>query len=96
MGNARNIAFWVVLFLLILALFQLFSGSGGTLQAQRVGYSDFVSAVDSQTVNSVVIDGEQVRYRTEDGRDFVTIMPSDAAINRMGRWVGPEPIGLQQ
>ena len=26
LGNARNIAFWVVLFLLVLTLFNLFSG----------------------------------------------------------------------
>ena len=31
MGNARNIAFWVVLFLLVLALFNLFSGGQTTV-----------------------------------------------------------------
>ena len=42
MGNARNIAFWVVLFLLILALFNLFSGGQSSLNARSVSYSDFV------------------------------------------------------
>ncbi|NVL01181.1 ATP-dependent zinc metalloprotease FtsH, partial [Ruegeria pomeroyi] len=83
MGNARNIAFWVVLFLLILALFNLFSGSGGTLQSQEKTYSEFVSAVDEGNVTKVILDGEQIRYRTSDGRDFVTIKPGDAEVTTL-------------
>ncbi|WP_425100446.1 ATP-dependent zinc metalloprotease FtsH [Tropicibacter sp. S64] len=83
MGNARNIAFWVVLFLLILALFNLFQGGGSTLQSREASYSDFVRAVDDNSVSNVVIDGEQVRFRTNDGQDFVTIKPEDAEVTKM-------------
>ena len=83
MGNARNIAFWVVLFLLILALFNLFSGGGTTLQSREVSYSDFVRAVESQSVSSVTVDGEQVRYSSNDGQDFVTIKPQDAELTNL-------------
>ncbi len=80
MGNLRNIAFWVVLFLLILALFNLFSGSGNTLQSKVISYSDFVQAVDDGTVSSVTLDGEQVLFRGSDGQDYVTIKPEDAEV----------------
>ena len=80
MGNARNIAFWVVLFLLILALFNLFSGSGTTLQSQNISYSEFVRAVESEQVSRATLDGEQIRYRSTDGRDYVTIKPEDAQV----------------
>ncbi|TDK48020.1 ATP-dependent zinc metalloprotease FtsH [Antarcticimicrobium luteum] len=80
MGNARNIAFWVVLFLLILALFNLFSGSGSTLQSREITFSDFVSAVKNEEVSQVTLDGEQVRFRGTDGQDYVTIKPEDAQI----------------
>ncbi|MBC7163726.1 MAG: ATP-dependent metallopeptidase FtsH/Yme1/Tma family protein [Roseovarius sp.] len=80
MGNARNIAFWLILFLLILALFNLFSGSGDTLQSRSVPYSEFVAAVDSGAVSQVTLDGETVRYRGTDGKDYTTIRPDDAAI----------------
>ena len=83
MGNAKNIAFWVILFLLILALFNLFSGSGSTLQSQSISYSDFVQAVDQEKVSKVTLDGEKVRYRGTDGRDYVTIRPDDAKITDM-------------
>ncbi|MGR3443098.1 MAG: ATP-dependent metallopeptidase FtsH/Yme1/Tma family protein, partial [Thalassococcus profundi] len=83
MGNARNIAFWVVLFLLILALFNLFSGGGNTLQSREISYTEFVSAVEDQTVSSVTLDGEQVRFRGDDGQDYVTIKPEDAEVTNL-------------
>ena len=78
MGNARNIAFWLVLFLLILALFNLFSGPGNTLQSKSIKYSEFVSAVEDGSVSQVTLDGENVRFRGADGKEYVTIKPQDA------------------
>ena len=83
MGNARNIAFWVVLFLLILALFNLFNGGQSTLQSRSISYSEFVSAVENGNVSQVTLDGEQVRFRGNDGQDYVTIMPQDAEITNL-------------
>lgn len=83
MGNARNIAFWVVLFLLILALFNLFSGSGGTLQSREITYSEFVTAVKGGEVTQATLDGEQIRFRRSDGQDLVTIKPEDAEVTGM-------------
>ncbi|MEW2919130.1 MULTISPECIES: ATP-dependent zinc metalloprotease FtsH [Ruegeria] len=83
MGNARNIAFWVVLFLLILALFNFFSGQGGTLQSNERTYSDFVSAVESGEVKNVTLDGEQIRYSTQSGATYVTIKPADAEVTKL-------------
>ncbi|QBF32970.1 ATP-dependent zinc metalloprotease FtsH [Thalassococcus sp. S3] len=83
MGNARNIAFWVVLFLLILALFNLFSGSGSTLQSREISYSEFVRSVQNGEVTQATLDGERVRFRGADGQDYVTIKPEDAEITQL-------------
>jgi cell division protease FtsH len=83
LGNARNIAFWVVLFLLILALFNLFSGPGTTMQSREISYSDFVDSVRDGDVAQVTLDGEQVRFRGADGQEYVTIKPADAEITRL-------------
>jgi len=80
LGNVRNLAFWVVLLLLILALFNLFSGSGGGMQSREISYSEFVSAVTGGDVRNVTLDGEQVRFTRSDGTDYVTIKPEDAEI----------------
>ncbi|UTS79492.1 ATP-dependent zinc metalloprotease FtsH [Phaeobacter piscinae] len=83
MGNVRNIAFWVVLFVLVLALFNLFSGSGSTMQSREKTFSDFVSAVENGNVSTVTLDGEQVRYTTSDGQNFMTIKPGDAEVTSL-------------
>ena len=75
MGNARNIAFWVVLFLLVLALFNLFSGGQSTMSARSISYSDFIARVDAGDVASVTLDGERVLIRAKDGSQFVAIKP---------------------
>lgn len=75
MGNARNIAFWVVLFLLILALFNLFSGGQATMSSRAMAYSDFLAQVDKGEVARVTVDGERVEVTTQDNQRYVTIKP---------------------
>ncbi|MDR7123663.1 ATP-dependent zinc metalloprotease FtsH [Pseudotabrizicola sp. 4114] len=75
MGNARNIAFWVVLFFLILALFNLFSGNQTATSSRQISYSDFVQRVDAGQVSSVVIDGERLQVRGSDGNTYAAIVP---------------------
>ncbi|MGS4945908.1 ATP-dependent zinc metalloprotease FtsH [Meridianimarinicoccus sp. RP-17] len=80
MGNARNIAFWVVLFLLILALFNLFSGGQSTMSSRSLSYSEFVNRVESGEVSTVTLDGEKVMFRGSDGQDYVTIVPQGTEV----------------
>ena len=80
MGNARNIAFWVVLFLLILALFNLFSGGQSAMSSRSISYSDFVAAVEAGDVTNVTLDGEKIMFRGNDGQDYVTIRPEGSEI----------------
>ena len=76
MGNARNIAFWVVLFLLIFALFQLFSGGQSTMTARSpLSYSEFIKRADNNEVASVVLDGERINVRTKDGNQYSVVKP---------------------
>ncbi|HEY0214057.1 MAG TPA: ATP-dependent zinc metalloprotease FtsH [Paenirhodobacter sp.] len=75
MGNARNLAFWAVLFLLILALFNLFGDGQSSAGSRQVAYSDFISAADRGDVKSAQIDGEDVRYQSTDGTTYSTVKP---------------------
>ena len=80
MGNARNIAFWVVLFVLVMALFQLFSGGNGGMASREVPYSDFVGQVENGSVNEVRLDGERIYFRGAGGGSAVTIKPADVDV----------------
>jgi cell division protease FtsH len=74
-GNARNIAFWVVLLILVMALFQLFSGNSTTMSSRTLSYSDFIQRVDAGQVQSVTLDGERIVIRANDGNTYVAIKP---------------------
>jgi cell division protease FtsH len=77
LGNARNIAFWVVLFMLILALFQMFGNSQSAMNSHTWTYSEFVNAVDRDEVSSVRIDGENLTITGKDGKQYATTAPRD-------------------
>ncbi|MGR3712779.1 MAG: ATP-dependent zinc metalloprotease FtsH [Shimia sp.] len=83
MGNARNIAFWVIILVLTVALFQLFDSNGSAMQSRDQSYSDFVSAVEGDRVSNVTLDGEKATYTTTDGQSFVAIMPADAEVTNL-------------
>jgi cell division protease FtsH len=64
------------LFVLILSLFNLFSGGQSTSNARAAAYSDFIAQVEAGGVNSVTLDGERILFRGGDGQQQVTIMPA--------------------
>ncbi|MCY4304323.1 MAG: ATP-dependent zinc metalloprotease FtsH [Aestuariivita sp.] len=83
MSNIRGIAFWVVLFLLLLALYNLFNRGGEGLRGGEVSYSDFVASVEGDEVSRVTLDGEQVHFLTADGNEYITIKPEDAEVTNL-------------
>ena len=74
MGNARNIAFWVVLLMLVLALFQAFN-SNTSFGPKPVSYSEFMDHVSNGDVKAVALDGERVSVTAKDGSRYITIKP---------------------
>ncbi|MBU2991983.1 ATP-dependent zinc metalloprotease FtsH [Octadecabacter sp. 1_MG-2023] len=83
MGNARNLAFWVVLFVLVISLFNLFGNTQSSTQTNEKSYSEFVQAVDAGAVAEARIDGENLTYRGADGRTYVVILPEDAEVTSL-------------
>nr|WP_192912528.1 ATP-dependent zinc metalloprotease FtsH [Paracraurococcus ruber] len=77
----RNLALWVIVALLLVALFNLFQPSGsGQRGAQQVAYSDFLNEVGAGHVRDVVIQGRTVTGQLSDGRTFQTYTPEDPAL----------------
>ena len=70
----KQIAFWVVLFLLILALFNLSSGDKVTLSSRTIPYSDFISIVEKGEVSGATLDGEQIIIQTAT-QQYMTVKP---------------------
>ncbi|MZR14098.1 ATP-dependent zinc metalloprotease FtsH [Maritimibacter sp. DP07] len=81
MGNARNFAFWIVLFLLILALFNLFSNGQGSIASTPVSYSEFIEDIENGEVTRATLDGENVTYVGSGGTVYSTVVPGDANVS---------------
>ena len=64
----------MVLFLLILALFNLFSGDKVTLSSRTIPYSDFISIVEKGEVSGATLDGEQIIFQTAT-QQYMTVKP---------------------
>jgi len=83
LGNNRNIAFWVVLFLLIVVLFNVFSTGSSSMQSREVPFSEFVKNVSGGEIRAVTLDGERVRFTGPDNREQFTIRPGDADVTSL-------------
>ncbi len=73
----KNLALWVIIGLLLMALVNLFQGSQPRTPQTSVAYSDFLADVEAGRVAEVTIQGEVVTGRYTDGRIFQTYAPQD-------------------
>ena len=76
-SNFRNFAIWIIIGLLLVALFNLFQNPGQRARANEITYSQFLTEVESQNIRSVTIAGNQLSGKFADGRVFQTIAPND-------------------
>lgn len=80
MNVRKNLALWVIIALLVFALFNLFQGSQTRSPHQQINYSEFLGAVESGQIRDVVIQGRNVTGHFSDNRAFQTYTPNDASL----------------
>ncbi len=76
----RNIALWVVVALFLVVLFNVFQPSSTSNNATELAYSNFLTDVNSGTVQDVTISGHDVTGTTKDGKAFETYTPDDPGL----------------
>jgi cell division protease FtsH len=80
-SNFRNLAIWVVIGLLLVALYSLFQNNPGSTRGRNdIEYSEFYAAVKSGNVANVVIRGNRYSGNFKDGKPFVTIGHENPAL----------------
>ena len=77
----RNFAFWIILFFLLIALFQIFNSGTQSTGDGEIAYSEFLSRVDSGEVDAVRIDGETI-YITAGANSYTTVQPLSGEVLR--------------
>ncbi|MEP9349951.1 ATP-dependent zinc metalloprotease FtsH [Xanthobacter sp. KR7-225] len=80
-ANLRNFALWVIIVLLLLALFSLFQSPGQRTNANEISFSQLLSDVDAGKVREVVIEGPNITgtYSDRPG-SFQTYAPNDPSL----------------
>jgi cell division protease FtsH len=76
-SNFRNFALWVIIGLLLIALFNLFQSPAQRSQPNEISYSQLLSEVEQGNVRSVTIAGHKVTGQLDDGRMVQTYIPDD-------------------
>ena len=76
MGNSRNIAFWMVLFFLLMALMQVFNATNTTKAADEISYSQAIDSIEKGNVKAAVIDGENLTITLKDESNLKTVIPN--------------------
>src|SRR4051794_31474561 len=79
-ANLRNFALWVIIVLLLLALFTLFQNPGQRASSQDISFSQLLSEVDQGHVRDVVIQGPEIHGTFTNGSSFQTYAPSDPTL----------------
>ena len=73
----KNLALWVIIGLLLIALFNLFQNPSSRSSQSTLSYSDFLGEVDAGRINDVTIQGKTINGHFTDGRAFSTYVPPE-------------------
>jgi cell division protease FtsH len=76
----RNVVLWLVIALLLVAIFNLFQSSSGRSRHSAMAFSEFLEQVDQGQVSEITIKGNTVTGTTAEGRPFSTYMPDNTDI----------------
>ena len=80
----KNLALWIIIGLLLVALFNLFQSSTTRTPQNSLAYSDLIADVNKGQVREVTIQGSNVNGKFADGRSFSTYVPNDPnLVNRL-------------
>ena len=76
----RNLALWVIIGLLLIAVFNLFQAPSGGPRSTELAFSEFIAAVDRGEVNDVTIRGKSIEGTFEGGAPFKSYAPDDPTL----------------
>ena len=72
----RNLAIWALVFVLLLALFQLLQNSSDpATPSSEVTYSQFLNRVERDEISQATIQGATIRAQTATGQTIIATLP---------------------
>ena len=82
MNNFRNLALWIIIALLLVALFNLFQGPAQRQGRAPISFSEFNQQVVGDQIKTVNIAGTHVEGQFKNGTQFSTDIPDDPSLTQ--------------
>jgi len=73
----KNIAVWVIISLVLIAIFNVFQGNSSKSSNNAIAYSDFLARVNSGEVREVSIQGDKIFGSSNSGVPFYSFIPKE-------------------
>jgi len=77
---SRNLLIWIIISVLLVALFNVFQGSAPQTAGSQISYSEFMNRVQNEEVQDVTIKGETITGTLVGGGQFSTYAPPDSNV----------------
>jgi cell division protease FtsH len=82
LNNFRNLALWIIIALLLVALFNLFQGPTTRQGRAPINFSEFNQQVLTDQVKSVTMSGNHIDGQFRNGTQFATDVPEDPSLTQ--------------
>jgi len=96
LGGFKNIVIWLVIGLLMMALYNVFQTSSESRGVNEISYTTLISEVSGGNVRDVVISGDEITGTFNDGSRFHSFSPDDPQfierLNDQGVIINVKPI----
>ena len=77
---SKNIAVWVIITLILIALFNVFESNSDREGGNVIAYSDFLERIESGEIKEVTINRDKISGSTSDGRPFYSFVPEETEL----------------
>ena len=81
--NFRTFALWIVILVLLVAMFKLIQNPASQPRIQEISYTEFIEAVDDGKVRSIEVTGQEIIGEYQDNNRFKTDAPVNADIDSL-------------
>jgi cell division protease FtsH len=76
-NNLRNLILWIIIALLLVALFNMFQGTSPHTSAKTLTYTEFTQDVQEGQVKAVTLEGDQIIGTLNNDQSFRTYAPAN-------------------
>ena len=77
---SKNIFIWIIISLILVALFNVFDNTSSKKSGNVIAYSDFVKRINSGEIKEVKIDVDKISGSTSDGLNFYSYIPKNTEL----------------